>query len=108
MHDHNHWKGWPHWAKGGSIGAGIAFLFIIFQLIFVPSFFFKICGEVSCVAPFARFIEDIFTNSLMPLWSSPLANSMLNYQFVYVVSVLAYYFVIGAFVGLMVEKLRKA
>ncbi len=108
MHEHNHWKTWPYWAKGGSIGSLIAFLFIVFQFVMVPSIFYQTCGTSSCMMPFAKFIEDIFTNSLMPLWSSPLATPMLNNEAVYVIAALLYYLVIGAFIGLMIEKSRKS
>ena len=107
-HDHNHWKNWPYWAKGGSIGLGVAFLFVIFQFVIVPELFYSTCDGIACILPFAKSIETVFTDSLQPLWSSPLADPMLNYEFVYVVAALAYYFVIGAFIGLMVEKLRKS
>ena len=108
VHDHNHWSKWPHWAKGGSVGAAISFIFIVFQFVFVPSLFYGICGNVSCMTPFAKFIEDVFTYSMTPLWSSPLADPMLNNQIIYVLGALVYYFVIGAFIGLMIEKRRKA
>ncbi len=106
-HNHNHWNTWPYWAKGGSVAVAIAFVFIVFQLVLVPGLFYTTCGTVACVMPFARFIENVFTNSMMPLWSSPLANPMLNYQAIYVLAALAYYFFIGAFVGLMIEKRKK-
>ncbi len=107
VHDHNHWKLWPYWAKGGSIAGSIAFLFIVFQFVLVPVMFYRVCGMVSCMMPFAKFMENVFTKSLTPLWSSPLADPMLNYQTVYVLAALAYYFVIGAFIGLMIEKRHK-
>ncbi|GEM_PF-1841624 len=106
-HNHNHWETWSYWAKGGSISIAVALGFIVFQLVLVPHVFYKTCGTVACMMPVARFIENIFTNSLMPLWSSPLANLMLNYQFIYVLAALAYYFFIGAFIGLMIEKRKK-
>lgn len=108
IHDHNHWKLWPYWAKGGTIAGVIAFLFILFQFVLVPSLFYGTCGGVPCMMSFARFIENIFTYSMTPLWSSPLAQPMFDNQFVYVIVALAYYFVIGAFVGLMIEKSRKS
>ncbi len=108
IHDHNHWKNWAYWAKGGSISASIAFLFVVFQLVLVPSLFYQTCNGVACIAPFARVVENIFNNSLMPLWSSPLSDPMLNYPTVYIISTLAYYFVIGAFLGLMFEKRKVA
>ena len=108
IHDHNHWKLWPYWAKGGSIAGGIGFIFIVFQFVFVPSLFYTTCGVFPCVEPFAKLIENIFTYTMTPLWSSPLAQPMFNNQFIYVVVALLYYSVIGAFIGLMIEKRRKS
>ena len=107
VHDHNHWKLWPNWAKGGSIGCLIAVLFIVFQIVLVPAMFYGACGVLPCMMTFAKVIETVFTYSLMPLWSSPLANWMFDSQVAYVIFALAYYFVIGAFIGLMIEKRRK-
>jgi uncharacterized membrane-anchored protein YitT (DUF2179 family) len=108
IHDHNHWKSWSYWAKGGSIAFLIALLFVIFQFVLVPAYFYDTCGAYACMSPVAKSIENVFTLSMTPLWSSPLAVPMFTYEIVYAIVSLVYYFVIGAFIGLMVEKLRKS
>ena len=98
----------PNWAKGGSIGVLIAVIFMVFQFFFVPSFFYGNCGGISCLSSFAKFVMTFFTDTMFPLFSSPLAEPMLRSEGIYTISALLYYFVLGAFVGLMVDKIKNA
>ncbi len=62
------------------------------------------CDGVACTMPFVKNISLFFNYSIYPLWSTPIADLMFNNDGVYAVSSLAYYFLIGAFIGLMIEK----
>jgi len=89
------WKDWPYWLKGGVIGLIAGIIDIIAALAFqAPT-----C-EIGATCPQQHIIGKIALLLIYPL-------QILGKSIPTVITILIYFFIIGAIIGLIVGKVKK-
>ena len=102
-----YWHDWHYWLRGGVIGLAFCLVYIFFDYIVVPRAFYIVCDTGFCVMPWVKFVESVFTMSILPLLSSWIGLILLESQTTYLIAVCVYYFFIGMIIGLVIGKIMK-